>query len=224
MKIMSIRSNSGALSRVRAVACATAVLVPMMSSQANPIFPLPGFPPHPAGFVVHLAPTGPINLPPGGAIGPILYNDPLPSPDVHHWEVEIFNPVGGAVSTFNVNFVLPTGVVSGSLILPGISSAYFDLHVLDLPPEVGVWAIGVNSSPNMPTPLLVDQSVIEYPFATGALPGLNNVIPSNAAVVWGAPLPGAPDVTFTIRPLPAPGAMTLLGLAGIVGIKRRRRS
>jgi hypothetical protein len=195
-----------------------------MSSQANPIFPLPGVPPHPAGFVTHLAPTGPLALPPGGVIGPILYGDGLASPDLQHWEIEISNPIAGAVATFNINFVLPTGVVSGSVILPGMTSIYFDVHVLDLPPEVGLWQIGVVATPNMPIPVTVDQSVIEYPFATGALPGLNNVIPSNAAIVWGAPLPNAPSVTLTIRPVPAPGALALLGLAGMIGMKRRRRS
>lgn len=225
MKNLTTRSNPGSLSRLgQIMLCAAGTFVPAMASQALPIFPLPGVPPHPAGFVTHLAPTGPIGLVPGGTIGPIFYGDGLASPDLHHWEIEIFNPLAGVVATFNVNFVLPTGVVSGSVILPGMSSVYFDMHVLDIPPEIGPWVIGVSSSTTMPIPVLVDQSVIEYPFATGAMPGLGGFLSSSAAAVFGPPLPGAPDVTFDIRPVPAPGAFALLGLAGLIGITRRRRS
>lgn len=197
------------------VAC---VMFMTAASSAGPIFPLPPGS-HPPGFVVHVV-TGIGVLPPGGFLPPIAYGDALPSPDLHHLEIEINNP-NPFPMLFTVTYLVPGGPFAADVgLLPGMS-ILLDMHYLDVPEvgPVGTWLLTAASAPGTPGPVTVDGMVVEYPIGfPPALPGFGPPIFSAPGGFFG-PATGLPGITFGV---PAPGAIALLGLSGLLLGRRRR--
>jgi hypothetical protein len=196
-----------------------------LMANAAPIFVLPNGAVHPPGFVVLLPSPGVGVLPPGVALPPLMFADPVPSPDLHHWELEINNPNPFAMG-FNVTFTFPGGPAAGGLFLPPGASMYFDIMYPDVP-EISppLWMVTASSGAAMPGPVLLDTDVLEYPFPTGALPGIGATIPGGPpGAVFGAVIIGAPGIALGNAPVPEPGTLSLLGLGALGLVFRMRRA
>lgn len=214
-------------------ACCSLVLVTLavlglLAPQASggPLFGHP-FATLPPGFVVHLAPIGPVPVPPPSLIGPIPFGDAMPNPlDPHHWEFEIHNPLGGAPFANDIVVTVPGGgiVVAGGLTLAPGGSAYWHITYPDVPEVGGPWFLTISSPATAPF-FLFDSSVVEYNFPLVGPPGVGPLF-AGAGGVFGGLFGVAPiriDMSFT--PIPEP--TTLLAAAavafGMVAMRRRMR-
>lgn len=198
-----------------AIAWAVALVPPAI---AGPIFPLPPGS-HVPGFGIHLV-TGIGVLPPGGALPAIPFADFIASPDPHHWELELHNP-NPFPMMFTATFIAPGGPYAADIgLLPGMS-VLLDVHYMDAPEmgPPGTWVMTASSSPLMPGPITVDAMVIEYPMASGAMPGFGPPVFSAPGGFFGPPT-GLPGPTFGV---PAPATLALLALAGLALPRSRHR-
>ena len=203
------------------------IMATSLMLNAAPIFPLPPGPSviHPPGYVLHLPSPGPAPLLPGGTLGPVFFPDTLPSPDLHHWEVELHNP-NPFVVAFNVSFATPAGAFMGGLSLTPGSSMLFDVMYPDFPAEVSppLWMVTASSSIGMPAGIVVDTAILEYPFPTGAVPGIGATIAGGTpGAVFGPTVPMLPGIVLTVDPVPEPALATLLGLGALGLINRVKR-
>lgn len=204
------------------LAVAIAVLgVVATPAVAGPLFPMPAFPGAGfpiAPFVVHMATGGPVFLPPGAALGPIVFGDGLASPDPHHWEIEINNP--GAIGVPLASNVIISGpgglLVTGFLTLAPGASAYFTFPYADIPDAGGLYSFTA-ANPIGPgaTPFFVDSDVLEY-LAPTIGPGAVGPLFLGGPGAFGAFAPGLPSITLTIGVVPEPS--TILAFAGLGGL------
>jgi hypothetical protein len=199
----------------------------ILPSHAAPVFALPDPTGTHAGFAVNLAPLGPGPLPAGGALGPLLFPDVIPSPDVGHWELEFFNPNPFPV-TFDLTLSFPGGLFFSGLTLAPLGAMYFDVGYLDAPPEISppLWSLSALAAPGAPLGggIMIDTDAIEAPGPTHP-PGVFAAVPGGAGAALVAPT-GLPGVTVTLVAIPEPTSFALVGL-GIVAllrcVSRRRR-